>query len=153
MSRFLVISAFLVLLASCAPLQAPELRGGETFKLNKVEGNKVSATAGAKIYNANWFGIKIKPSKLDLYIDGGYVGKLHLDKKVKLKRKRETQVNAPITAELDKGSLMDLMKFAGRDEVEVRLKGKAKGGVFIFSKKIEIDEKTTISGKGLGLGL
>ncbi len=151
MRKYLLILISSLFLVSCA-LHAPEIRGGEKFNLDKVDGQTIKFTAGANVYNGNWFGIKIKPSKLDLYVEGDYVGKVSLDKKVKLKRKRETAVEAPLTAFLEKGTLMKVMRYAGKDQVTVRLKGKAKGGVFIFSKKVEIDETRTISGKNLRMG-
>eukprot|EP00353_Schmidingerella_taraikaensis_P005939 CAMPEP_0185594144 /NCGR_PEP_ID=MMETSP0434-20130131/73796_1 /TAXON_ID=626734 ORGANISM="Favella taraikaensis, Strain Fe Narragansett Bay" /NCGR_SAMPLE_ID=MMETSP0434 /ASSEMBLY_ACC=CAM_ASM_000379 /LENGTH=91 /DNA_ID=CAMNT_0028221243 /DNA_START=124 /DNA_END=396 /DNA_ORIENTATION=- len=89
--------------------------------------------AKANIYNDNCFNVKIKPSDLELFVEGESIGTIRLDKKVKLKKRKETTIDANLTATLDDGVLMKMMQYAGRSEVEVRLKGKAKGGVFIFS--------------------
>jgi LEA14-like dessication related protein len=133
-----------LLLQACA-LHAPEMRGGESFEFGKMDGQTITFTAGAKVYNENWFGIKVKPSNLILIVDGDEMGSVRLDKKVKLKRKQETELNAPFTATLKEGTKMKLLALAAKGEVKVRLKGKLKAGVFIFSKKIDFDETKTIS--------
>jgi len=43
------------------------------------------------------------------------------------------------------------LRFATKENLKVRLKGKVKAGVFIFSKKIEIDETKTIPGSSFKL--
>ena len=141
----------MVLVQACA-LHTPEMRGGESFNLEKLDGQTVKFTAGAKIYNGNWFGIKLKPSDLELYVDGEKMGTIRLDKKVKLKRKKETELLAPFTATLKEGSLLKAFTLAGKSEIKVRFTGKLKAGVFIFSKKIDFDETRTVNGSKLKLG-
>jgi len=127
------------------------MRGGEKINVSKVNGKKIEFTAEAKIFNPNCFTLKVKPSMMDLYVEGEYMGKVKLNEKVKLKKKKESQVEATFTAELSDGALMKAMKFATKKEVKVRLKGKVKGGVFIFSKKFEMDETKTIPGASFGM--
>lgn len=135
-------------MVSCK-LHAPEFRGEEKFKLDKIDGQNVTFTAGAKVYNGNWFGVKLKPSVLDVYADGKYMGKIYLDKKVKLKAKRETDIEALLRAELEKGSMIRMMGLMAKSEVSVRLAGKIKGGVFIFSKKFEFDETKMVNPRSM----
>lgn len=144
MKKLVSIFVVVLLVTSCT-FYEPEMRGGEKFNLEKIDGKTVKFTAEANVFNGNWFGVKVKPSMLDLYIDGKYVGKVHLDKKVEMKRKRETHLVAPFTAELDKNALMMGISLATKGDVKVRLKGKIKGGVFIFSKKLEFDETRTMN--------
>lgn len=151
--RLLIALLTLIVFSSCRNLQVPEFRGGEKMNLEKVEGRTICVRAGANIYNGNWFGLKIKPSEFELYVEDEFVGMLSLDKKVKLKRKRETFVEAPFTANLEEGVLLKMMRYASKDQVKIRLKGKAKGGVFIFSKKFEIDQTKTVSGRNLKVGI
>lgn len=143
MKKLIFLFAFILSVTSCA-VTAPELRGGETFKMDKIEGNTVKFNAGANIYNGNWFGIRVKPSNLELYLGEDYVGIVRLDKKVKLKRKSETAVNAELTANLEDGAMKKALRAALSGSVTVRMKGKVKAGVFIFSKKLDFDETKTI---------
>ncbi|MBL4862487.1 MAG: LEA type 2 family protein [Crocinitomicaceae bacterium] len=152
MRNLLFFIAISFLITSCASFQVPEFRGGEKVSLKKVDGQSIKFSAAGKIYNGNWFGIKIKPSTLDLYVEDEYIGKVSLDKKVKLKRKKETELNADFTAKLESGAMFRALKFATKENIKIRLKGKVKAGVFIFSKKIDIDESKTISGSIFRMG-
>jgi len=158
MKKFLSLTValtFLISLSSCGCLDfnTPEMRGGEDFSVNKIDGNKIDLNVKANIYNDNCFSVKIKPSDLELFVEGESVGTVRLNKKVKLKKRKETPIDANLTATLNDGALMKMMRYAAQGEVEVRLKGKAKAGVFIFSKKMDIDEKKKISTSGMSLGL
>jgi LEA14-like dessication related protein len=158
MKKFLSLTFALSLILSltscgCLDFNTPEMRGGEDFSVNKIDGNKIDLNVKANIYNDNCFSVKIKPSDLELFLEGESVGTVRLNKKVKLKKRKETSIDANLTATLNDGALMKMMGYAAKGEVEVRLKGKAKGGVFIFSKKIDIDEKKKISTSGMSLGL
>ncbi|XOV66762.1 MAG: LEA type 2 family protein [Fluviicola sp.] len=154
--RFLLFTLALTFTLSscgCLDFNSPEIRGGEDFSVKKIDGNKIDLNVKANIYNDNCFGVKIKPSDLELFVEGESVGTVRLNKKVKLKKRKETAVDANLTATLNQGALMKMMGYASRGEVEVRLKGKAKGGVFIFSKKMEIDETKKVSTAGMRMGM
>ena len=148
MKKWILIVVLGISLVSCT-FHEPEFRGEEKFKLDKIDGQKITFTANAKVYNGNWFAVKVKPSTLDLYADGKYMGKIYLDKKVKLKAKRETDLEAILHAELEKGSMMKMMGLMTKNEVSVRLAGKIKGGVFIFSKKFEFDETKMVNPRSM----
>lgn len=148
MKKWIFILFVGITLSSCT-FHEPEFRGEEKFKFDKINGQNVSFTASAKVYNGNWFGVKLKPSSLDLYADGKYMGKIYLDKKVKLKAKRETNLEALLHAELEKGAMIKIMGLMTKNEVSVRLAGKVKGGVFIFSKKFEIDETKMVNPRSM----
>lgn len=155
MKKLLSLVTLILVLTSCGCLDfnAPELRGGEDFSVNRIDGNKIDMNVKANIYNDNCFKVKIKPSDLELFVEGESVGTVRLNKKVKLKKRKETPIDANLTATLNEGALIKMMGYARAGEVEVRLKGKAKGGVLIFSKKIEIDETKKISTSGISFGL
>jgi len=134
----------LLLLSSCSFLE-PEYKGDEKFELIGIEGRKVSLKAGATVYNPNGYTIKLMPSDFDLYIDNVKIGILHLDEKVKMKGKENTEIYAPLTITVKEGMLFKLMALAGKGEVDVQLKGKLKAGVFIFFKKFDVKEVKTIN--------
>jgi len=142
-----------ILFSSCFTFHNPELVGEEKFNFESVKDGTVKFTAGATFLNENWYGLKVKPSMMNLYIEDEFIGEVKLEKKVKLKSKRETALEAPFTLTLEKGAMLKMMRYATQGEIKVRLTGKVKGGVFIFSKKFEMDETKTISGASLKLGL
>lgn len=139
-------------LSSCANFKEPEFISSEGFKLEKMDGKVISFSAGAKVYNPNWFGIKIKPSHVEIYVEDQFMGNVYLEKKVKMKAKRDSDLKFKLHAELEDGAMITAMRYANKDNVSVRIKGKVKGGVFIFSKNMEIDETKTVSGKNLRMG-
>lgn len=147
--KYIIVLGFILATVTSCKFYEPEMRGGETFKLEKLEGNEVRFTAGAKVYNGNWFAVKVKKSTLDLYVDGEYMGKVHLLKKVKMRAKKETDLQAEFLAELEGNALMKSLGVAMKGDVVVRMTGKIKGGVFIFSKKLDFDESRNVSGKTL----
>ena len=151
MKSLIWITILALSLSACASYKDVEFRGTENFKVGKLEGKKLSFTFDAKLFNDNGFTIKIKPCDLDLYIEGQHIGIIHLDQKVKIKRKRESVVNVPITVELGPGALVKLALMNLKKKVTVRLVGTVKGGVCIFSKKEKIDETREISTDNLKL--
>lgn len=149
MKNIFIVSIIVFILTSCANFEEPEFRGSEGIKIEKMEGKKIGFTAGIKVYNPNWFGIKIKPSHLDVFIEDQYMGKIYLEKKIKLKPKQESSLSMQLRAELEDGAMITVLKYSNKEKVSVNLKGKVKGGVWFFSKKIKIDETKTVSGKEL----
>lgn len=151
MKNIIWIAILILTLTACASYKDVEFRGTENFKVGKLEGKKLSFTFDAKLFNDNGFTIKIKPCDLDLYIEGQHMGIIQLDEKVKIKRKRESLVNVPISVELGPGALVKLALMKLKKKVTVRLVGTVKGGVCIFSKKEQIDETREISTDNLKL--
>jgi len=151
MLRYLFLGLLSVLLTSSCAIESPEFMGSESMEGFKIDGKTITFNAGIKMSNPNWFAIKIKRSMLDVYIEEQYMGKLSLDKKVKLKAKRESVLQFPLKAELEDGAMFTILRYASKENVNIRFKGKVKGGVWLFSKKIEIDETRQVSGKSLQL--
>lgn len=152
MIKWIYISVMALVLSSCANFEEPEFISSSGLKLEKMDGQVINFTAGAKVYNPNWFGIKIKPSHVEIYVEDQLMGNVFLEKKVKLKAKRESDLVFKLRGELEDGAMITALKYSRKDNVAVRIKGKVKGGVWIFSKKMEIDETKTVSGKDLKLG-
>jgi len=152
MKNWFFFGILFLLLSSCANFKEPEFISSEGFKLEKMDGKVISFSAGAKVHNPNWFGIKIKPSHVEVYVEGQLMGNVYLEKKVKMKAKRESDLKFKLRAELEDGAMITAMRYANKENVSVRIKGKVKGGIFIFSKKMEIDETRSVSGKNLRLG-
>lgn len=145
------IIALTLILFACGSYKDVKLRGTENYKVGKLEGKKLSFSFDARLFNENGYTFKIKPCDLDVYIEGQHMGVIHLDEKVKIKRKSESLVNVPLTAELGPGALVKLALMKLKKKVTVRLVGTVKGGVWIFSKKEKIDETREISTDNLKL--
>lgn len=152
MKKFLFILTAFVLLTGCATFQEPEFRGSEGVKMDKMDGKEITLSANVKVYNPNWYALKIKPSTVDVYLEDKLMGTIELTKKVKMKAKQESSLSLPLLATLEDGAMFTALRYAKKDQVKVRIKGKVKGGIFFLSKKVEIDETKTVSGKDLNIG-
>jgi LEA14-like dessication related protein len=152
MKKFLFILSAIVLLTGCATFQEPEFRGSEGVKMDKMDGQEITLSASVKVFNPNWYALKIKPSTVEVYLEEKLMGTVQLTKKVKMKGKQESSLSLHLLATLEDGAMFAALRYATKDQVKVRIKGKVKGGIFFLSKKVEIDETKTISGKDLNLG-
>lgn len=141
------------MLNSCAVYQEPELDKVGNFQFEKLKGKSINFSLETTVDNPNWYAIKIKPSTVDVYIENLLIGQLTLQSKVRYARKSTSTVTAPLTAKLADGALINLVRLAGKTEVEVMLKGKVKAGVWFISKKIPVENRQTIDGKLLRFGL
>ena len=148
MKNAIFIGLISFLLGSCT-FYEPEYRSEGSLKFDQINGRNIKFTAGAKVYNENFYAVKVKPSTLDVFIEGEYMGEIHLDEKIKMKAKRETLIEAPFTATLDNGALLKLLKFANKDRIQVRLAGNVKAGIWIIGKNIEVNETRSINGAKL----
>lgn len=145
MRNFLFFIFLIASISSCT-FHEPVFNGGEKVSIEKVDGQQIKFIAGGIIENKNWFGLKVKPSSLDLYVEGDYFGRVSLDNKVKIKRKSNNYVEGQFIADMEDGAMIKALRLVRKDEITIRLKGKVKAGVFIFSKKMEMDKTQTIPG-------
>ena len=143
-----IIFFLLVLLNSCGffTFLEPQIRQGEEIHITKINGKQIDLSFEATVYNPNGYGLKVKPSLLDVYVEGEYIGKVRLNEKVKVKRKKESTVETFLTAELVDGVLLKALRYAAKKEIKIQLKGSIKGGTFIFFKKFELDETFNVPG-------
>jgi LEA14-like dessication related protein len=150
--RYLILSFVALLVLTSCKVNAPEFRGSEGMKLDKIDGKIITFNVTAKVYNPNWFSVKVKRSGVDVFIEDQYMGKLKLEKKVKMKAKRESTLEVPLRAELEDGAMISMLRYSAKETVNLRISGKVKGGIWFFSKKIKVDQTTQIPGKNLRPG-
>lgn len=139
------LGVFFFIVTSCSSYKDVAFKGTENLKLGKLDGKKLALSFDARLENQNGYTIKIKPSDLDVFIDNVQVGTIHLDEKIKIKRKSESLVEVPLTVELGPNALINITKVLLKKKVNLRLTGDVKGGVWFLSKKQHIDETREIS--------
>ncbi|MDX2359161.1 MAG: LEA type 2 family protein [Crocinitomicaceae bacterium] len=151
MIKITALLSFLLILASCTFVE-PEILGMDNIALDNFEGRVAEFNVTARIKNDNGYAIKVKPSTLDVYVGDQYMGNIHLDKKIKLKKNQVTTIEAPFTATIADGALFKVMTLLSKPSIQIRLTGKVKASVFIITKKVDVDEKRTIDTSSLKLG-
>ena len=142
---------FLLLLSSCVSFKNPEFKSMDGYTFDGIEGNQVKFTVKATVYNPNFYTLKVKPSKVNVYADNQLYGILNLTKTQKMKRKKDTKLEVPIRFDMADGAMMGIMLLMRKDKVNLKLDGKVKGGVYFFSKKFPVTYERAISPKELGL--
>jgi len=149
------LSALIVLgilfFSSCS-IEEPEFSNFGNFKLNKLEGQHIDAEFTVDCTNPNGFGFKLKKALIDVSVDDQVLGKMSLDKKLKIKRKSTNTYTVPLSIELEKGALIQLMKLSLRKEITLQFKGKIRGSVMGISKTFKVNETKTIDSGLLNMG-
>ena len=138
-------------LSGCFEYQDVEFKEVNNFKMGSLKEGKVTFDIDATLFNPNVYAITVKPSEVDVFVGDDYIGIAKLLRKVKMKKKETALYSIPLELTLEKGAMFKLMRYITKKEITLRVKGKVKGSVLGFSKKIEINEKKTIRTKDLKL--
>jgi LEA14-like dessication related protein len=135
------------ILQACVTFKDVDMKKFGGVKIETFTKEEIRISISANIDNPNNYNIKVKKADLEIYVDGKFLGKAHIDKKIVLKKKTTADYQAIIVTDLRKAG-SSLMTIAGaailKGEAEIRVKGKVKAGVILFSRKIPIDEKKNI---------
>jgi LEA14-like dessication related protein len=105
------------------------------------------------IHNNTWTPIKIKPSTLELYVDGEKLGDVYLDEKIRLKSNKDNEVNTLVYVKFADGILGKLIRYRFKETAQLELRGKVKTGLLFVSIKIPVNYSKMISPKNLNLNL
>lgn len=132
-------------------IEEPEFTNLRDFRIVKVEGQHFEVEFTVDCDNPNKFGFKVKPSKLNLFVEEEDFGTVTLDDKVKIRRKSLNSYTVPVSIDLKDGSFFRLMKYAVRSEVNVTLEGKVRGSVYGIPKSMNIRETRVVAGNKLNL--
>ena len=148
--KLIVPFTLVVLLSSCFTL--PTYNGVSNFKLKNFKDNTVDFSVQAKFFNPNGYGIRVRPSTFDLYINNDFIGKAKLNKAFKMKRKSETDCFVPISLQLEKGKMVRLLALANlRSGVDIRLDGVLKASALGIPKREKVDRTKHVNLRDLNL--
>lgn len=123
-----------------------EFLGLENYKLVKMEEKELVLNVDVKVNNPSAFNIKIKPSFVDLYVEDKLLGTIYLDDKIKLEKRDEKSYRSEVRVKLEKGAMINLLKYKLKSNVNVRFEGVVKASVLGLNKKIQVKETKMVSG-------
>lgn len=92
-------------------------------------------------YNPNNFGLELKRTDVDIYIDNAYFGKSVQDLQVKIPRRDDFTLPVEVRVDM-KNLLINSISTLLKDNVEIRILGKAKVGKAGVFKTFDVDYKT-----------
>ena len=149
--------SFLLLLlfvTSCASFEDPiEFISYDGLNLERFNLNEAAFRVQSTVHNHTWLPIKIKPSILEVYVDGKKWGDLYLDEKIRLKSKKDNKLNTLSHLTFEDGIMTKLMVYRFKESAQLQLKGKVKTGLLFIPIKIPVNYTKTISPKNLNLNL
>ncbi len=151
LKKIIYLVGLLFVFSACNDFEDLNFKNFQGIQFDKFENNEVFFTANFEVENPNRFNLTLKPSDVDIFADGNYLGKAFLLKKVKLKKRSSGVYAAPLKLKLEGGQLLKLLTLVKKPSVELKISGKLKGAVGIFSKKFDIEKTKTISGADLKL--
>jgi LEA14-like dessication related protein len=148
--------SFLFLLfffSSCATFEDPIELVSNTMKMENLNLNEAALRFNTTVHNNTWTPIKIKPSTLELFVDGEKLGDLYIDEKIRLKSKKDTEVNTLVHIKFADGILGKLIRYRFKETAQLEVRGKVKTGLLFVPVKIPVNYTKTISPKTLNLNL
>jgi LEA14-like dessication related protein len=143
----------LFLFASCASFEDPIEVISNNMKMENLNLDEAALRFNTTIHNNTWTPIKIKPSKLEVFVDGEKLGELYIDEKIHLKSKKDTEVNTLVHVKFADGILGKLIRYRFKETAQLELRGKVKTGLLFVPVKIPVNYSKTISPKTLNLNL
>jgi LEA14-like dessication related protein len=115
--------------------------GVQDVKILKLDATGIQFQAGLKIKNENGIGFNISGSELEFKMNGVYLGKVELGKRIKVRRKSESVHPVVLKATFQDlfSSLPKLMKMAQDKSGNVEINGYVKVGTLFVHKKFPVN--------------
>jgi LEA14-like dessication related protein len=144
---------FLFLFSSCATFEDPVEVVSYDMKMENLNLDEAALRFNTTIHNNTWTPIKIRPSTLELYVDGEKLGDVYLDEKIRLKSNKDNEVNTLVYVKFADGILGKLIRYRFKETAQLELRGKVKTGLLFVPIKIPVNYSKVISPKNLNLNL
>jgi len=123
------------------------------MKMENLNLDEAALRFNTTIHNNTWTPIKIKPSTLELYVDGEKLGDVYLDEKIRLKSNKDNEVNTLVYVKFADGILGKLIRYRFKETAQLELRGKVETGLLFVPIKIPVNYSKVISPKNLNLNL
>jgi hypothetical protein len=143
----------LFLFSSCASFEDPIEVLSYDMKMENLNLEEAALRFNTNIHNNTWTPIKIKPSTLELFVDGEKLGDVYLEEKIRLKSNKDNEVNALLHVKFADGILGKLIRYRFKETAQLELRGKVKTGLLYVPIKIPVNYSKVISPKTLNLNL
>ena len=135
-------------LFSCKEIQPVTVGGIENPKLKNLSKDGIEFDFGMRINNPNGFGVSVFPSKFDVTVNGVEVGKVRLEKKVRIKAKSDEVTMVHIKSDFSLISISNIagmLSIAMSKHADLSMKGNFRVGKWFYKKKFPVDLSKNIS--------
>lgn len=126
-SNFLWAALFVCSFSACSAPKELVYKDFNSFSLNKLGLGSSSVKMNLVYYNPNNFGLQLKRTDLDIYIDGTYLGRTSQDYQITIPKL--TEFTLPISIDVDmKNVFKNAFNTLFSKEVTVKVTGRIKLG-------------------------
>ncbi len=137
----------LTVLVSCAEIKPATIGGVENPQVKNFSTAGVDFTFDMRIKNPNKMGVTVFPTAFDATVGGISIGKVKLNKKVRIKANSDNTSQFHIKSDFTKLNLTDIgnvVAMVSSRSAEVSLKGEVKVGKWYYKKRFPIEFKKKI---------
>lgn len=136
--HFTLAIVLTILLNSCSTPKDLEYRDFKNFTVEKMGFSSSAIKMDLIYYNPNNFGLQLKRTDLDIYIDSTYLGHTSQEYQITIPKLREFTL--PISVDVDmKNLLKNALNTAFKKEVTVKITGTVKVGKMNVYKSFAVD--------------
>jgi len=136
-----VIIGFLLMLSGCRKPNDLVFRSVKNVSLQKLSFSTAALLVDLVYYNPNNFGVELRQTDLDVFVNGNYLGKSTQDVQVKVPKRAEFTL--PLKLDVDMKNLIKHSIIAlSNQEVTLNLKGRVKIGKAGVFKSFPVDYTT-----------
>ena len=122
-----------IVLCSCGKMEEPQFKRLENFKIKSLGLKETVVGFNATLHNPNTFGVTVKESAVDVYVDSVFVGNFKQTQQIAVKSEADFSIPLEGKIPMTRAISMNLPGLIGK-EVLVRADGSVKvgkGGVYV----------------------
>lgn len=146
--------AFSFLLIGCSGLEDVKVKEVQNISINEFSKKKIDLTVDVLIENPNALSFQVKDVDLLIDVNGKSLGQTKLSEGFSIAGNSSEIHSVSLSAETGetfKELWPSLLMSALSQQIEVRIHGQIKGGVFLVSRKIDVDHTEKVDLKDLKL--
>lgn len=135
-----------LLFSGCTGLDEIDIQGIKKYSIKSLKDNELKAVVTLKVNNPTWYPITLKDLELRTQINGRYIGKVYLDEKIKIKAKRESEVEIPVTLKISNimATAFVMLNMKNAEQLIIEIDGDVTARSYLFTKKVEVNESFNI---------
>lgn len=151
LKNIILVLITIVSLSSCFEYEDVDFKGIQDFSLADRTKENILIRLDLKVNNPNTYNITIKPTTLDVFINGKNAGKTKMKDKIVLKK--NTTGVYPLYLQAKTKDIMGAMtgSFGSllSGKIKIGVKGNVKAKAYGVGKKFYLNEEESVSLKGL----
>jgi LEA14-like dessication related protein len=125
----------------------------QNVQFSEFTGDKLEAQIFFTIENPNWYDIKMKDSKIDVFLEGSFLGTIEQFDEILIPKKSTTVQIMKMTSTADALSkvLGNALALFFKEELKLEAKGYVQGKALFINKRIDVNVSEGLKKEDLGL--